>query len=163
MKNVAICPGSFDPVTNGHLDIIRRAADTFEKVIVLIVINPDKTPAFSPAERVEMLSRVTQDIPNVEVRSHEGLLTEYMKEMGISIIVKGLRAVSDYEYEWQMAMANKKLLPSCDTFFLVASNNNMFLSSSLVKQLARFGGDISGLVPPQVLGDIEDRLSIVKE
>lgn len=158
MKGMAICPGSFDPVTNGHLDIIRRAANQFDHVVVLVVINPDKIPSFTSEERVRFLQTVTQGLPNVTVDSHTGLLTDYMRQTGISIIVKGLRAVSDYEYECQMAMANKKLLPECETFFMNTSTENMFLSSSLVKQLARFGGDITDFVPHEVLREIEQRL-----
>ena len=163
MKRVAICPGSFDPVTNGHLDIIRRAAEVFEEVIVLVVVNPDKQPAFTSEERVDLLKKVTADISNVRVDSHTGLLIEYMKNTNTSVIVKGLRAVSDYEYECQMAMANRSMLPTCETFFVATSAQNMFLSSSLVKQLARFGGDISDLVPKEVLNDIEKRLCICND
>ncbi len=163
MSELAICPGSFDPVTNGHLDIIRRAADIFGQVVVLVVINPDKTPTFTAEERVALLRRVTQELPNVRVESYCGLLTEYLKQRQARVIIKGLRAVSDYEYECQMAMTNHRLLPSCETFFLTASAENMYLSSSLVKQVARFGGDISPFVPQPLLGDIAGRLARLQE
>ncbi len=143
----AICPGSFDPVTYGHLDIFKRASKLFDRVIVLVVINPDKTPNFSPEERMQMIREVTAEIPNIEVDAYTGLLTSYVREHEAVAIVKGLRAMSDFEYEFQMSLTNKKLYPCAETVFLTTSMYNMYLSSSLVRQMAMLGGDLSGLVP----------------
>lgn len=148
---IAVCPGSFDPVTNGHLDIIRRASKLFDKVIVAVSVNAGKTASFSLSERVELVRMVTGDIPNLDITEMNELLADYVKRVGACAIVKGLRAVSDFEYEFQMAMANKKLYPQAETVFLTASHHNMYLSSSLVKQIASFGGDISSSVPPQIV------------
>ena len=158
MSRTVVCPGSFDPVTNGHLDIIRRASALFDHVIVLVVINPDKTPAFTPEERVEMIRVAVADMPNVSVDSYTGLLMDYVREKSACAVVKGLRAMSDFEYEFQMALTNKSLLPYAETVFLTTSTQNMYLSSSLVKQLARFGGDISQFVPKILHQQILDRL-----
>jgi pantetheine-phosphate adenylyltransferase len=158
MNKTAVCPGSFDPVTNGHLDIIRRASTLFDHVIVLVVINPDKTPVFTPEERVEMLRRATAEMPNVSVDSYTGLLMDYVRDKSACAVVKGLRDMSDFEYEFQMALTNKSLLPYAETVFLTTSSQNMFLSSSLVKQLARFGGDISQFVPKMLHRQILERL-----
>lgn len=161
MKNsIAICPGSFDPVTKGHLDIITRSSKMFEKVIVVVMSNAKKINAtsFSIEERMEMLRRATADLPNVEVDHSEGLLAEYAAEKNASAIVKGLRAVTDFEYEFQMALANKKLNPMVETVFLTTSAENMYLSSSMVKQIASMGGDISDFVPEVIHSDILKRL-----
>ena len=158
MKKIAICPGSFDPITNGHLDIIKRASTLFDKVIVLVVINPVKTAAFTPQERAEMISVATEGMPNVEVDTYNGLLVEYLRQVGATAIVKGLRAVSDFEYEFQMALTNKMLLPYAETVFLTTSAQNMYLSSSIVKQVAQFGGDISEFVPRRLHKRIKERL-----
>ena len=154
----AICPGSFDPITVGHLDIIHRAALIFDEVIVLVVINPDKTPSFSVEERMELIRKVTKDIKNIKIETFAGLLADYAKEKNACAIVKGLRAVSDFEYEFQMALTNRKLNPSMETIFLNTSAENMYLSSSMVKQIARFGGDISTFVPDEILNDVKSRL-----
>ena len=154
----AVYPGSFDPATYGHLDIIRRASSLFERVIVLVVINRDKTPSFTVSERAAMIRACVQELPNVEVDSYEGLLVDYARAKGACAIVKGLRAVSDFEYEFQMALTNKKLLPEAETVFLATSTENMYLSSSLVKQIASFGGDISGFVPDIVAEMVQGRL-----
>mgnify|MGYP002640790582 CR=1 FL=1 len=159
----AICPGSFDPITVGHVDIIKRAANMFDKVIVLVAHNKSKTSTFTVEERVEFIRRVTKDIPNVEADSFDGLLVDYVREKGAKAIVKGLRAVSDFEYEFQMALVNKKLYPQADTIFLTTSAENMYLSSSVVKQVGSMGGDISPFIPPQVLDDIKIRLMERKE
>ena len=159
----AICPGSFDPITVGHVDIIKRAANMFDKVIVLVAHNKSKTAAFTVRERVEFIRRVTKDIPNVEADSFDGLLVDYVREKGAKAIVKGLRAVSDFEYEFQMALVNKKLYPQADTIFLTTSAENMNLSSSVVKQVGSMGGDISPFIPTQVLDDIKIRLMERKE
>ena len=143
----AICPGSFDPVTYGHLDIFKRASKLFDRVIVLVSINPDKHPCFTPEERMEMIREVTAEIPNIEVDCYAGLLSSYAQQHEAAAIVKGLRAMSDFEYECQMALTNKKLYPYAETVFLTTSMYNMYLSSSLVRQIAMLGGDLSGLVP----------------
>ena len=144
---IAVCPGSFDPVTYGHLDIFKRASKLFDKVIAVVVINPDKTPTFSVEERMEMIREVTVEYPNVEVDYYSGLLINYVRDKNAVAIVKGLRAMSDFEYEFQMAITNKKLYPAAETVFLTTSMYNMYLSSSLVRQMAQFKGDLSGLVP----------------
>ena len=154
---IGICPGSFDPVTLGHMDIITRACKIFDKVIVAVPINPEKHFSFSVEERMDMLRTVTAGM-GVEVDSVSGLLADYAREKGAIAIIKGLRAVSDYEYEFQMALANKQLNPEVETMFLPTRVENMFLSSSLVKQVAGFGGDISHLVPACLLERINERL-----
>lgn len=158
----AIYPGSFDPVTNGHIEIIRRAAGLFDKLIVLVSTNPLKKTSFSEEERVAFLRKVCYDIPNVEVDSWEGLLVDYFKEKDCDIIVKGLRAMSDFEYEFQMAHVNKHLCPKAETVFLCADSDSTYLSSSMVKQIANFGGDISAFVPEAIEKDIIKRLNITK-
>ena len=155
---IAVCPGSFDPVTLGHTDIINRASKLFDKVIVLVSINSMKNASFTPDERVEMIKEVTKDLDNVVVDSHDGLLADYLKKTGACAIVKGLRAVSDFEYEFQQALANKKLYPEAETVFLITSAENMYLSSSVVKEIARYGGDISDFVPEPILKKIKNRL-----
>jgi len=154
----AICPGSFDPVTLGHLDIIKRAAKLFDKVIVLVVINTAKTPSFTAEERVDMLRTVTKDIPNVCVDVYDGLLVNYIRQHENSVIVKGLRAMTDFEYEFQMALINRQMLDSADTLFLTTSTEYLYLSSSAVKQIASFGGDFSRFVPNEIHDKIRDRL-----
>ena len=154
---IGICPGSFDPVTLGHMDIITRACRIFDKVIVAVPINPDKHFSFTVEERMDMLRTVTAGM-GVEVDSVGGLLVDYAREMGATAIVKGLRAVSDYDYEFQMALANKQLNPEVETMFLPTRVENMFLSSSRVKQVAGFGGDISHFVPECLLERINERL-----
>jgi pantetheine-phosphate adenylyltransferase len=160
---IAVCPGSFDPVTLGHVDIITRASRLFDKVIVLVSINPRKNASFSREERVRMLSIVTKGMDNVEIDTFDGLLADYIKDKGAIAIVKGLRAVSDFEVEFQMALANKKLYTEAETVFLTTSAENMYLSSSVVKQIASFGGDISHFVPACILYDIKNRLIKEKE
>ena len=146
MGLTALCPGTFDPVTNGHLDIIERAAERFDAVIVGVLDNPAKQPLFSVDERVQMLKDVTADLGNVEVDPFSGLLVEYATRKGAGIVVKGLRAVTDFEFEIQMAQMNHQLT-GLETLFMPTSPSWSFLSSSLVKEVARFGGDVSGLVP----------------
>ena len=155
---IAICPGSFDPVTNGHLDIIRRAARLFDKVIAAVITNTSKTPVFTQAERVELIRRCVSDIPNVEVEQFGGLLADYVRERKATAIVKGLRAMSDFEYEFQMALTNRKLCEQAETVFLTTSAQYMYLSSSLVRQVAAFGGDISDFVPACIAPDIIKRI-----
>lgn len=150
---IAICPGSFDPVTLGHLDIIERTAELFDKVIVLVMSNSSKTPLFSAQERVDFIKRcVNQD--NVEVDTYSGLLVDYAKAHNAVAIVKGLRAVSDFDYEFQLALINKSLYPKIETLFLSAKGENMFLSSSMVKEVCSLGGDISAFVPEEIANDI---------
>ncbi|MBQ8001445.1 MAG: pantetheine-phosphate adenylyltransferase [Ruminococcus sp.] len=155
---IAICPGSFDPVTLGHLDIISRASGLFDKVIVAVLCNMDKNPSFTVEERMEFLRQVTAQYDNVEIDSFQGLLVDYAKEKGAVAVVKGLRAVSDFEYEFQMSMINKKLYPDVETVYLNTSQDYMYLSSSVVKQIASFGGDISNFVPEAIHDKIVDRL-----
>lgn len=157
---IAVCPGSFDPVTYGHMDIFRRAAKLFDKVIVLVSVNAVKSPSFTTVERVQLLNKVLSgmEADNIVVDILDGLLADYVKNVGACAIIKGLRAVSDFEYEFQMALANKILYDGAETVFLTTSAENMYLSSSVVKQIAFFGGDISHFVPECILGDITDRL-----
>lgn len=155
---IAVCPGSFDPVTLGHTDIITRAAKLFDRVIVLVSVNSQKNTSFTPDERVELIKEVTKNLDNVVVDSHNGLLADYLKKTGACAIVKGLRAVSDFEYEFQQALANKKLYTQAETVFLVTSSENMYLSSSVVKEIASYGGDIRDFVPEAILGKIKNRL-----
>lgn len=155
---IAICPGSFDPVTNGHLDIIHRAATLFDRVIVVVMTNSSKTPVFTKQERVEFIRRCTADIPNVEVDHFGGLLAEYVKEKHATAIVKGLRAMSDFEYEFQMALTNRKLCAEAETVFLTTTAEHMYLSSSLVRQVAGLGGDITDFVPACILPDIIQKI-----
>lgn len=155
---IAVCPGSFDPVTLGHVDIMTRASKLFDKVIVLVSINPVKTASFTAEERVRMIKEVTKNIDNIEIDVSYGLLADYLKKTGASAIVKGLRAVSDFEYEFQMALANKKLYADAETVFLTTSAENMYLSSSVVKQIASFGGDIRPFVPIEIHDFIKNRL-----
>ncbi len=155
----AICPGSFDPVTIGHIDIIHRAAKLFDKVIVVVMVNYHKPDSyFSAEERVELLRRSLTDVDNIEIEMHGGLLAEYAKEKGACAVVKGLRAVSDFEYEFQQALTNKKLNPDLETVFVISDAENMYLSSSVVKQVCGFGGDISEFVPAEVCDDIIKRI-----
>ena len=163
MKTVtAICPGSFDPVTYGHLDIIHRAAAMFNKVIVVVAWNSSKYCSFTPEERVEMIKKCIPDLPNVEVDHYDGLLADYAAQKGATAIIKGLRAMSDFEYEFQMALTNKKLNPNVETLFLTTAAQNMYLSSSMVKQIASMGGDISSFVPEVIKQDIIDRITGTK-
>ena len=160
MIRTAICPGSFDPVTMGHLDIISRACKIFDRIIVAVPVNPQKHFSFSVEERMELLQRVCDGagLANVEIDRVTGLLADYAMEKGAMVVVKGLRAVSDFEYEFQQALANKKLNPRLETMFLPTSSDNMFLSSSVVKQIAGFGGDISHFGPDCILHTIQERL-----
>ncbi len=156
---IGVYPGSFDPLTNGHLDIIRRASKLFDKLIVGVLHNGAKRPVFTMEERVALIRKCTGDMKNVEVKMFSGLLVDFVKENHAAAIVKGLRAVSDYEYELQMAMLNKHIDSSIETIFLMADIQNSFLSSSIVKDVARNGGDITGLVPDEIIQDIILKMS----
>ena len=154
----AICPGSFDPVTLGHLDIIKRASKLFDKVIVAVLLNMDKKTWFTIGERIDLLKKATADMPNVEIAGFEGLLVDFAKQKKACAIVKGLRAVSDFEYEFQMALTNMKLDDNVETMFLTTNPENMFLSSSIVKQVGLLGGDIKPFVPECVHDEIVSRI-----
>lgn len=156
--NSAVYPGSFDPITNGHLDIIIRASEVFEEVIVAVLINPEKKGLFTIDERVELIKKVVINIPNVRVESFSGLLTSFMKKNDSRVIIKGLRAVSDFEYEFQMALMNNKLDPNIETLFMMTSSKYSFLSSSSVRQVAMFGGCIKELVPDEIIPDIVNKI-----
>ena len=153
----AIYPGSFDPITLGHLNIIRRAAQIFDKVVVCVMVNSEKNPMFTLEERVELINRVVSRFPNVHVETFSGLLAEYAKNFEPAVIVKGLRAVSDFESEFQMALINKKINPNLDTLFLTASEKYTFLSSSVVKEMARYGADLSEFVPYEIIEDVMEK------
>jgi pantetheine-phosphate adenylyltransferase len=155
----ALCPGSFDPVTNGHIDIVERAARYFDKVIVAVIRNPQKTQAlFTLEERKDMLAEVLHHLPNVEIDFFKGLLVDFARDKGADAIVKGLRAVTDFDYELQMAQMNHKL-SGIDTFFMTTNPQWSFLSSSLVREVARYGGDVSSMVPEIVLRRLQERYS----
>jgi len=156
MGLTALCPGTFDPVTNGHLDIIERAAQRFDALVVGVLDNPSKQPLFGVEERVSLLKEATQQLPNVEVAAFTGLLVDYAKARGVDVVVKGLRAVTDFEYEIQMAQMNHAL-SGVETLFMTTAPQWSFLSSSLVKEVARFGGDVSGLVPPVVAERLREK------
>jgi pantetheine-phosphate adenylyltransferase len=159
---VAVYPGSFDPVTNGHLDIIRRGARLFDLLIVAVApasSNPRKQPLFPTAERVRLLSEATADLPNVEVRELQGLLVDYAAAQGARVILKGLRAISDFEYEYAMALMNHRLQPEIEAVFMMTSAHYSYLSSSLVKEVARLGGSLDGLVPDAVQAALHARFA----
>jgi pantetheine-phosphate adenylyltransferase len=160
---IAIYPGSFDPVTSGHLNIIRRAANIFDKLIVCVMVNSGKNPMFSREERVELIKKVTSDLPNVEVDCSDELLAEYAKRKGSCVIVKGLRAGSDFENEFQMAMINHKINPNLDTMFLTAEHQYMYMSSSMVKELGYYDVDLSDFLPEQIIPDFKKRISTIHQ
>ena len=162
MGLTGLCPGTFDPVTNGHLDIIERASRHFDRLVVGVLQNPSKTPLFSVEERVSLLKEVTSGLGGVEVGSFSGLLVDYAKQQGAGVIVKGLRAITDFENELQMAQMNHRL-GGMETFFVTTSPNWSYLSSSLVKEIARLGGDVEGLVPPVVKERLVERLAEERE
>lgn len=154
----AICPGSFDPITLGHLDIIRRTAEIFDEVVVVVMKNASKTsPMFSVEERADMVRRVTAEFPNVRVDTPDGLLAEYARQFEHATVVKGLRAASDFDYEFQMNLLNKKINPQMETMFLTASSKYTFLSSSIVREMAKYGADLTGFVPDEIKADIEKK------
>lgn len=150
MASIAVCPGSFDPITNGHLDIIQRGAKVFDKVYVVILSNSSKKPLFSVEERMDLIRQVTAHLPNVEVDSYNGLLVEYAQSIQANAILRGLRAVSDFEYEMQITSMNRVLDDNLETFFMMTNSQYSFLSSSIVKEVAKYQADISDLVPKEV-------------
>ena len=154
----AVYPGSFDPITSGHLNIIRRAANIFDKLIVCVMVNAGKNPMFTLEEREELIRRVTQDLPNVEVDCSNELLADYARRRGSCVIVKGLRAGSDFENEFQMALVNRKINPELDTMFLTADSQYMYLSSSMVKELGHDGAELSDFVPEEIIPDFRRKL-----
>ena len=156
---IAICPGSFDPVTYGHLDIIRRSSQMFDRVVVVVMTNASKAPLFSREERLDLLRRVTVGLANVEVDSYGGLLAEYARLRGAAVIVKGLRAMSDFEYEFQMTALNYELSQDLETFFIMSPPKYMYLSSSIVREMASMGGNIHGFVPECVEDALKDYFS----
>ena len=158
-ERIAIYPGSFDPVTNGHLDLIERGSRMFDRLIVSILRNESKQPLFTVEERMEMLAEVVRPFPNVEVDSFGGLLVDYAHEKGAGVLVRGIRAVSDYEYELQMALMNRRLRPEIETVFLMAGEAFSFLSSRLVKEVIGLGGNIRGLVPEPIEARLKKRIS----
>ena len=154
----AIYPGSFDPVTSGHLNIIRSAANIFDRLIVCVMVNAGKNPMFTLEEREALIRRVTADLPNVEVDSSNELLADYARRRGSCVIVKGLRAGSDFESEFQMALVNRKLNPELDTMFLTADSQYMYLSSSMVKELGKYGAELSDFLPQEIIPDFREKL-----
>ncbi len=150
MPNIAIYPGSFDPVTNGHLDLIERGTKIFDRLMVAVLRNPEKDPLFSLTERIEMLREATRLWPNVEVDVFDGLLVDYARQRNARVILRGIRAISDYDYELQMALMNRKLDPELETVFMLPAEAYSYLSSRLVREIARLGGPIHGMVPPAV-------------
>lgn len=156
--NIAIVPGSFDPITNGHIDIIKRTAALFDVVYVSILSNSTKSPLFSIEERIDLIKRATKGLDNVKVDSFTGLLVDYARERNAKFIVKGLRAVSDFEYEFQMSLTNKQLAPEIETFFITTNTKYAYLSSSIVKEVAKYGGDLTGMVPPETIQDIQNKI-----
>ncbi|MGF3102446.1 pantetheine-phosphate adenylyltransferase [Rossellomorea sp. DUT-2] len=159
MTSIAVCPGSFDPITYGHLDIITRGAKVFDQIYVVVLNNSSKQSLFSVEERIELIREVTGDIPNVVVDSFQGLLVDYAKKVNAKAIIRGLRAVSDFEYEMQITSMNRVLEDDIETFFIMTNNQYSFLSSSIVKEVAKYGGNISELVPKRVEESLKEKFS----
>jgi len=155
----AIYPGSFDPITNGHLDVVNRALEVFDRLTVAVAVNPKKTGFFTYDERVDLIREVAGDRPEIEVVTFQGLLVDYCREHGITSVIRGLRAVSDFDYEFQMHTMNKRLNPALDTLFMMTSEEYFYLSSNLVREVSAFGGDVSGLVDPRVEARIKRKLA----
>jgi pantetheine-phosphate adenylyltransferase len=159
---IAIYPGSFDPVTLGHLDIIQRSAKMVDLLIIGVLNNKSKSPIFTVPERVNLLKEVTKDIPNISIEAYEGLLVDFAQERKASIIIRGLRAITDFEYELQLAQTNRKLNPVVDTVFLTTNVNYAYLSSSIVREIASYGGDISQFVPNTILQSVYDKIKSIR-
>ncbi len=158
MNRAAIYPGSFDPLTNGHLAIIQRGLHVFDRLVVAVATNPDKTPLFTPEERKALIAEAVGHDPRVEVDAFEGLLVDYVRAKGIHTVLRGLRAVSDFEYEFQLANMNRKLLPDLESVFVMTGEDYFFVSAQLVREVATFGGDVSGLVPPNVAAGLRRKM-----
>lgn len=156
-EKIAVVPGSFDPITNGHLDIIKRATDVFDKVYVAVLNNSSKRPLFTVEERIELIAEATKSLPNLSIESSTGLLIDYAKEKKAQAIVRGLRAVSDFEYEMQITSMNRVLDENIETFFIMTKNQYSFLSSSIVKEVAKYGGNVSELVPAPVAQALKEK------
>ena len=154
---IAVYPGSFDPITNGHLDIIERASKIFDKVVVGVLNNKNKMPKFTSEERVMLIKRVTKHLPNVETASFDGLLVDFARENNANVIIKGLRTVNDFEYEFQMALLNKALDSECETMFMMTNSKYSYISSSMVNELASYKGDLAGLVPTEIINHIKGK------
>ena len=154
---IAVYPGSFDPITNGHLDIIERASKIFDKVVVGVLNNKNKKPKFTSEERVMLIKKVTEHFPNVETASFDGLLVDFAREHSASVIIKGLRTVNDFEYEFQMALLNKTLDNDCETMFMMTNSKYSYFSSCMVNELAGYNGDLAGLVPTDIIHYIKDK------
>jgi pantetheine-phosphate adenylyltransferase len=156
-QRTALFPGTFDPVTNGHLDVISRATRLFDRIVVAIGTNTAKRPAFDTEERLSQLRRVCKDMPNVEIGSFGGLLTEAVDELKAVAVIRGLRAVSDFEYEFQMALMNRELSPTCETLFLMPRPEFLFVSSTMIREIARLGGDITPFIPAAIREEVQER------
>lgn len=159
-ESVALYPGSFDPITNGHVDIIERGLGIFDRVVVAVLKNPKKRPLFTTKERVRMIQDIFASRKEVEVRAFEGLLVDFARSQGTKVVIRGLRAISDFEYEFQMALMNRGLAPDIETFFMMPSVNYSFLSSALVREVAGLGGTVEGLVPPSVARKLRNRVKV---
>ena len=159
MSATALYPGTFDPPTNGHVDLIQRGSRIFDHLIVAVLNNPGKNPLFTVEERVEMLTEVTSSLDNVSVATFEGLMVEFARKQGATAVLRGIRAISDYEYEFQMALMNRRLAPEIETVFLQPAGRYSFVSSRMLKEVFSFGGDVTGLVPPNVLKRLRGRMS----
>lgn len=155
---IAVYPGSFDPITCGHLDIIRRSCNVFDKVIVALLNNSAKHSLFSVEERIKMIECCTKDLPNCQVESFDGLLVDFVRQNHADTIIRGLRAISDFEYEFQMALLNKKLNPEVETLFMVTSLNCQYISSSVVKEICAYGGNTQGLIPDEIINDVKHKM-----
>lgn len=158
MKTKAIYPGTFDPLTNGHADLVLRASRLFDEVILAVAANPSKQPMFSLAERVALAEQVFAGLPNVSVMGFSGLLADFARDQQAQVLLRGVRAVADFEYEFQLASMNRQLNPQLDSLFMTPSEKNMFISSTLVKEVARHGGDVSSFVSPQVLAALKGKM-----
>jgi pantetheine-phosphate adenylyltransferase len=158
MSVKALYPGTFDPPTNGHVDLIQRGSKLFEHLTVAILKNPVKNPLFAVDERVEMLKEVTASLPNVSVSTFDGMMVDFARKLGASAVLRGIRAISDYEYEFQMALMNRRLAPEIETVFLQPAGRYSFISSRMLKEVFSFGGDVTGLVPPNVLKRLRSRI-----
>ena len=159
MPAKALYPGTFDPPTNGHVDLIQRGARIFDHLVVAILNNPQKNPLFTVEERVEMLSECTRNIENVSIATFDGLMVEFARQQGATAVLRGIRAISDYEYEFQMALMNRRLAPEIETVFLQPAGRYSFVSSRMLKEVFTFGGDVTGLLPPNVYKRLRDRLN----